>query len=285
MIHTEPFMENFFGSAKGKFKCIVGVASDVSGWLPGEVLYDVGLVYSIFNDTDGMNDVDMLNPSQIINVRSDNINYFKNESVALDRAFIQKNWNLLPDLYARASLGYFEIAYAGGAAELLWYPAGSLWALGMEGGIFKKRRYQGLGFQDHLRKLHHFNPEFIPYSVLSQSLFNIYYDWKPMCLDLSLALGKFLAEDWGGCLQFVRYFPSGLRIGAWISYTSKKDHVNNDSHYADKGIVISMPLDFFMTRHSRARWSYGIAAWLRDVGARAQTGYPLHPTLYYERNG
>ena len=284
MVRAEPFMENFFGSASGKFKYILGLSASFSGWLPGEMVYDATLLYSILNDTHGIDDVDMLNPSQIVNVRSDNINYFKHESIALQSGFIQKTWNVCPDLYARASLGYYEIAYAGGATELLWYPTGQPWAIGIEGGIFKKRNYRGLGFTSHLRKLHGFEPEFIPYTVLSQELFSIYYDWKWMCLDMGLHMGKFLANDWGGSLHFERYFDSGLRIGAWISYTSKKDRVNNDAHYADKGIMVSMPLDFFLTRHSRARWNYAIAAWLRDVGARAYTGYSLYPTLYHQRN-
>jgi hypothetical protein len=284
MVWIEPFMDQFFGSASGKYKYVAGLSADFEGWLPGEVVYDVGFNYNALNNTHGIRDVDKLNPSQIVNVRSDNINYYQHSTVSLQRAFLQKNWNLSPALFARMSLGYYEIAYAGAAAELLYYPAGSDWAVGIEGGIFKKRNYRGLGFQSTLRQLHGFEPTFHHYNVLSQSLATFYYDLRPMCLDFAFSMGKYLANDWGASLQVERYFDSGLKIGCWMSYTSKEDRVNGDTHYADKGVIISVPLDFFMTRHTRARWNYGLSAWLRDIGARASTGYRLYPTIYNQRS-
>jgi hypothetical protein len=284
MVWVEPFMDQFFGSAKGKYKYVAGLSAAFEGWLPGEIIYDATILYSALNNTHGIRDVDKLNPSQIVNVRSDNINYYQHSRLSLQRCYLQKNWNLCSSLFARMSLGYFEVAYAGAAAELLYYPAESSWAFGIEGGLFKKRAYHGLGFQTHLRQLHGFHPTFHRYNVLSQSLATLYYDCKPLCLDIALSGGKFLANDWGTSLQLERYFPSGLKVGCWISYTSKSDRVNDDSHYADKGILISMPLDFFMTRHSRARWNYGLAAWLRDIGARAATGHRLHPTIHNQRS-
>jgi len=44
-----------------------------------------------------------------------------------------------------------------------------------------------------------------------------------------------------------------------------------------------MPLDIFMNRSSRTRIGYSMAAWLRDIDARAATGNRLYPTMYDER--
>jgi hypothetical protein len=47
--------------------------------------------------------------------------------------------------------------------------------------------------------------------------------------------------------------------------------------------MISVPLDFFLLKSSKARWDYGMAAWLRDVGYRTWTGDTLFQMINAER--
>ena len=54
--------------------------------------------------------------------------------------------------FSRLAAGYFEVAYAGIAAEALYYPVQSNWAIGFELAGFRKRSYFGMGFQG-VRKL------------------------------------------------------------------------------------------------------------------------------------
>jgi hypothetical protein len=75
---------------------------------------------------------------------------------------------------------------------------------------------------------------------------------------------------------------SGLRVGLWCTFTNAGDVVNRERYY-DKGFSITLPLDIFMNQSSRTRVGYSMSAWLRDCGARAASGKPLYPTLYWER--
>jgi hypothetical protein len=44
-----------------------------------------------------------------------------------------------------------------------------------------------------------------------------------------------------------------------------------------------LPLDFFLPRSSRTYIGYAMSAWLRDVGASADNGKALYPTIRLER--
>lgn len=271
-----PKNHTVFGSSKGKVKCAIGLSLNVNGFLPFDIYYSTSFGYFIFSNLKELDDFDRLNPSQIINVRSDNINYFKQRSVTLDEAYIQKVFSLGKGWYTRLSGGYFEYEYGGVAGEVLYYPVHTPWAVGAEGAVVKKRTYEGIGFTDRIRKLHGFHRTYKKYPFLSHYFLNVYYDWRLISTSFKVSAGKFLANDYGARFEITRYFPSGLQITVWATYTNGHDEINGHTYY-DKGIYFSMPLDIFYTRSSRSRWGYGMSAWLRDVGVRAFTG----PEIYY----
>ncbi len=283
MIDVDPLLYNFWGSSTGKYKYVAGVMAGVDGYLPRDIYYNVNLVYYAGTNTQTMNNFDILNPSQIINVRSDSAAYFSNTMVNIDTAYLQKSWGIGQSWYTRAALGYFEIAYAGAAMELLHYPVNSPIAFGLEAAVFRKRNYSGLGFQHQLRRLVGTMPTYHPYSVLWQGFATVYLDVNRWDTEFSIKAGKFLARDWGARGEIWHYFPSGMRIGFWYTVSSITDKVNDDDHYCDKGFMISIPLDFFLTKHSRSTWDYSLGAWLRDIGAFSETGQRLYPTLNSQR--
>ena len=104
-------------------------------------------------------DMDIINPSQLINVRSDSVRYYQTNSVSLEEAYIQKGEYFKKGWYGRLALGYFEAAYGGIAGEVLYYPVGSSWAIGLEAAAVLKRKYHGLGFTTQVRKFDGFVPE------------------------------------------------------------------------------------------------------------------------------
>lgn len=279
--YVEPKTHTLFGSAKGKFKYSLGVHVGVDGYFWDNIYYSVLLGYNFFGDLGDVQDVDRLNPSQIINVRSDIINYYKASGITVDEAFIQKNWNMGRGWYSKLAFGYFEEAYAGIGAEFLWYPICGNWSFGVEGALFKKRSYRGLGFQNKIRKLHGFYPTYQNF-LGSQYFANFYYRWDYAKLDFKVSVGKFLANDFGVRYEVARYFPSGLEVYFWYTRTNGHDRINGETYY-DKGIGFSMPLDIFYTYSSRERWGYGMNAWLRDVGVRVETGLDLYDTITLER--
>ncbi len=277
-----PKTHTFFGSSRGKFKYALGVNAGLNGYIFDDLFYSIRLGYIAFSDLEHLRGVDRLNPSQLPNVRTDIVRYYNQPGVTVDEGYLQKNWNLGKGWYTRAALGYFEEEYAGLASEILYYPLHHNWAIGIEGAAFKKRNYKGLGFTDKVRQYHGFIPFHRKFNF-SQYFLDLYYTWPEAQLDFKAMIGKFLADDYGVRYEIARYFPSGLKISIWYTVTNGHDRINGSNYY-DKGIAFSLPMDIFYTYSDRSRWSYGMSAWLRDVGVTAETGMKLYDLIREQRN-
>lgn len=277
-----PKTSTYFGSSTGKFKYILGLNANLQGFLYDDIMYNISLGYIALRNNEDVKDFDRLNPSQLLNVRTDIVRYFQQDGVTLDSGYLQKNWTLGKGWFARATAGYFEVEYGGVAGELLYYPLSSHWAIGFEGAVINKRKYHGLGFTRKIRKLHGFVPTWKRWT-LSQYFIDLYYEWKDAKLDFRIKTGKFLANDWGARFEISRYFPSGLRVTLWYTLTNGHDKVNGQTYY-DKGASFSMPIDIFYTHSDRNRWGYGMSAWVRDVGVSAYTGRELYELINDQRN-
>lgn len=276
-----PKTYTFFGSSRGKFKYALGLHAGMNGFLFNKVYYSTLLGWIGTSNLGGSLGIDRLNPSQLVNVRTDIIRYYEQRGITVDQAYLQRNWNMGKGWFSKISLGYFEEEYAGLAAECLYYPVGSSFAIGIDGALLRKRDYKGLGFTSKFRKLKGRYPYHVHFTP-SQYFLNLYYNWCDAEMTFKIKLGKFLANDWGGRFELIRYFPSGLRLSAWYTYTNGHDHINGKT-YHDKGVSFSMPLDIFYTYSERDRWGYGMSAWLRDVGVIAETGKGLYNMITEER--
>ncbi len=277
-----PRMETFFGSSKGKFKYDLGVKADLEGFLPYNIFYELQCSYTLASTVHDVGDFDLYNPSQLPNVLTDYVNYRKWRTFSTDKAYLQKSWNFGGGWFSRAAAGYFQVNYAGVAGEILYYPAHSLCAFGLEGAVLKKRTYHGLAFQDTLRKLKGFTPTYISYSTLQQYFFNLYFDFPEWRVETKIGAGQFLARDKGIRCEATRYFESGLRITGWITYTNAKDNMHGETFF-NKGIALELPLDLFSRCSHRRIWNYGLAAWLRDAGAFIPVGRNLFEMINRER--
>ena len=277
-IEVLPKTHSFFGSSRGKFKYSLGINAGFNGFLPNNLYYSVLFGYNFLSNLHHISPIDRLNPSHLINVRTDIIRYFQQECVTVDEAYLQKNWNLGKGWYSRVALGLFEEEYGGLAAEFLYCPVNKPFAIGVEGAVLGKRSLNGVGFTNKIRKL-----KFLPNGAFilthekfvgSQGFVDFYYYWDWLNVRFKAMAGKFLANDWGARFELGRKFESGLTITIWYTFTNGHDVING-SLYHDKGIAFSMPLDIFYTCYDRDYWHYGLAAWLRDVGATAYTGRDL----------
>lgn len=277
-----PKTHTFFGSSRGKFKYALGLEAGVNGFLPGDVYYSIQLGYVMFSNLGDLTGVDRLNPSQLINVRTDIIRYYQQKGITIDEAYLQKNWNMGKGWYSRLAGGYFEEEYGGLATEFLYYPVKSRFAFGLEGAILKKRTISGLGLTNRIRKMDGFIITHKKFPYGSQYFLSGYYDWKEAKIDLKIMGGKFLANDWGVRYEISRLFDSGLRITFWYTRTNGHDKINGET-YHDKGVAFTMPLDIFYTHSDRDKWNYGLSAWLRDVGVTAYTGNQLYEMINAER--
>ncbi len=281
LLTFRPWFRSFLGSSRGKFKYEVGFALNPEGYLFDEIYYNLCGTYTASSSACNIDSQDFINPSRIINVRTDSILYNQANSFHLDLAYLQKSWSLGQGWFSRLAVGYFEAAYAGAALEALYYPVQVNWAIGFQASTLLKRGYYGVGFQRKIRKLTSNGPIYVPYTGF-QYFIDFYYQYKPLSLDFKASMGQFLARDKGIRMEGGRTFLSGLRVGLWYTLTNAGDKVNGNRYY-DKGFSITMPLDLFLNKSSRTRIGYSMSAWLRDCGAISATGKQLYPTLYWER--
>jgi hypothetical protein len=277
-----PRLQTFFGSATGKVKYNFSLIGRPEGYLFDSIYYEAQVGYAIKSSFQQIHDRDRLNPSQLPNVRTDTIRYYQTHSVSLEMAYLQKSWNIAhKGLFYRLSGGYFEPAYGGGATELLYYPTSSNWAIGGEEATVWKRHYKGLQFTNQIRRFKGTRATYEKFLGV-QYFLNLYYTFEPWNVDFKVKIGQFLAKDRGVRFEISRWFPSGLNVSLWYTVTNGHDHVNRKTYY-DKGFAFGLPLDFFLRQSSRTYLGYAMSAWLRDVGAFADTGRPLYPTLRLER--
>ena len=182
--YLEPKANTYFGSAKGKFKYALGLHAGVDGFLPSGIYYSALFGYNLFGDLHDVRDLDRLNPSQLINVRTDIVNYFKVDGITVTSSTYKKTGRSAMAFTPNWLSATLRSEYAGLAAEALWYPLKYPFAAGLEGAVFKKRNYQGLGFQSKIRKLDGFTPTYRKFTG-SQYFLNLYYRWYQAELDFS----------------------------------------------------------------------------------------------------
>lgn len=276
-----PRMQTFFGSSTGKIKYNLSLVATPEGYLFDNIYYETQIGYSVKSSMLHLGDFDRLNPSQLPNVRSDSVKYFQSNTLSLEMAYLQKSWHLGRGWFYRIASGYFEPAYGGGATELLYYGAHANWAIGAEEATVWKRRYKGLGFTNKIRILKGVRATHEHFLGV-QYFLNFYYTLKPWNLDCKITAGQFLAKDRGVKFEINRWFKSGLQVGLWYTITNGHDHVNHHIYY-DKGFAFYIPIDMFLRQSSPTYVGYAMSAWLRDIGAIANNGKSLYPTIRLER--
>ncbi|MBN1914925.1 MAG: YjbH domain-containing protein [Parachlamydiales bacterium] len=276
-----PLINMYFGSSRGKFKYDLGTTFGFEGVAPYRVYYELYGAYVARSSTADISHTDFLNPSRLLWVRSDTLQYYKQGSLELDRFFVQKSRNWGKGFFSRIGIGYFERAYGGAGAELLYAPYSSRWAIGTEAFFLKKRRYHGLGFYSKIPKLDDKKEQRIPY-LGTQFFLHGYFVFPVIETDVKISVGQFLAKDIGARVEFLKHYRSGVRFSLWTTMTNGQDRINGKKYY-DKGFSFSFPLDLFLHKSNRSRVSYVASVWLRDVGAVAQTGKDLYTILFQEK--
>ncbi len=277
-----PSYDTFIGNRHGKFKYSAGLNLFAEGFLPGKIFYKAQANYQFASTMKQCNTGDFYNPSKLQNVATDIAGYINQGALIWPNLYAQRAWNLGRGFFTRSSLGYFQVNYGGVAGEVLWYPAQSYCALGIEGAILKKRRYRGFGFQDKVRRLKNGQQIWRPYSIFDQYFLNAYLDFPQYQLFIKASVGGFLAQDKGGRIELMRYFDNGIRFGGWMTFTNAADVIHGVKYY-NRGVCLEFPLDFLYRKSCKKIYSTAIAAWLRDAGYYSFTGEPLYETINRER--
>jgi hypothetical protein len=157
-----------------------------------------------------------------------------------------------PNLYSRVTLGYLEQMYGGVSAEVLWKPVDSPLAIGVEANYVVQRDFDmGLGFQD--------------YDVVTGHA-SLYYAFDNG-FQAQVDVGRYLAGDWGASFALDREFSNGWKVGAYFTLTDIPFDDYGEGSF-DKGIRLSIPLDFILGQPTRTEASTVLRSLTRDGGSR-----------------
>lgn len=197
-------------------------------------------------------DAPSANNSVLPRVRTDSAEFNRETDTAIPELYVSRQWKAAPALYSRVSVGYLERMFGGISGEVLWKPAASRLALGVEANYVRQRDFEDLlSFQD--------------YSVATGHV-SAYYEFNNGYL-AQLDVGRYLAGDVGATVTLEREFANGWRLGGFFTLTNVSAEEFGEGSF-DKGIKLTIPIDWFLgTSDSRSR-SATVRPLLRDGGAR-----------------
>lgn len=198
--------------------------------------------------------------SVLPHVRSD-FNIYEREGdpalTELTAAYYFKPGN---NLYGRVSAGYLEPMYGGVSGEVLWKPNNRNFALGIEMNHVKQRDFdQRLGFQDY---------------EITTGHVSAYWDLGKG-YQTQVDMGRYLAGDWGATFALDRQFRNGWKVGFFTSFTDVSFDDFGEGSF-DKGIRITVPLNWVSGQPSTEQYSTVIRPVTRDGGARLNVSGRLY---------
>ena len=200
---------------------------------------------------DTLSESTRLSNSVLPRVRTDNILYARGSDTVLENLYVSRQWKPSEDIYARVTAGYLERMFGGVSGEVLWKPVGSRLALGVEANYVQQRDFSGLGFRD--------------YSVLTGHA-SAYYEFGRGYLG-QVDVGRYLAGDIGATFTLSREFQNGWKVGGFFTLTDVSSEDFGEGSF-DKGILLTVPLDWFVGTPGKRSLSTTIRPIQRDGGAR-----------------
>ncbi len=202
-------------------------------------------------------------PGTLPPVRSDAALYSRGNDPRIQHLTIAKYGRLGNDLYGRATVGYLESMYAGVSGEVLWKPATSRLAFGIELNYVAKRDFDQLfGVQS--------------YNVATGHV-SAYYDFGNG-FHGQLDMGRYLAEDWGATVSIDREFDNGWKVGAYVTKTNVSAAAFGEGSF-DKGIRITAPMSWAIGSPTKRKNDIVIQSLSRNGGARLNVGGRLYDSV------
>ncbi len=244
-----PFIEQSYFDPDEPVRVDGGIRLNLSyqpapGWtVAGEVRHRL---FGNVGDTDRESD------SVLPRVRTNAPLYARGSDTMLRRLYVNRQWKPAPDYYARMTAGYLEKMYGGASAEVLWKPATSRLAFGVEANYVKQRDFdQRFGFQDY---------------TVATGHASAYYEFDNGFIG-QLDVGRYLAGDTGATVTLEREFDNGWKVGGFFTLTDVSSDDFGEGSF-DKGITLTIPVEWFVGRSDRRKFGTTIRPVLRDGGAR-----------------
>jgi len=207
-----------------------------------------------------LDDADRESDSVLPRVRSEANRYNAETDVGVFRLAGEYLFNPAPNVYAKVSGGLLEQMFAGFGGEVLYRPPNSRLAFGGELYYARQRDFDTLfSFQD--------------YDVITGHA-SIYYDTPYAHWNVALHAGRYLAADLGATLEVSRRFPNGWEVGAFATITDVPFEEFGEGSF-DKGITLSIPLDWGLPRDTKSKGALRLRPLQRDGGQRLNPGSRL----------
>ena len=202
-------------------------------------------------------------PNNYYNVRTDGDEFGADGTPVITDLTLAHYGRPAANLYSRITLGYFEKMYGGVSGEVLWKPVDSRLAVGAEVDYARQRETDMLlGFQD--------------YDIVTGHL-SAYYAFDNG-FHTQVDVGRYLAGDWGATVALDREFENGWKVGAYFTVTDMPFDQFGEGSF-DKGIRLTVPVDYFLGNASRQSVDTSLASLTRDGGAQVNVDGRLYDTV------
>ena len=116
------------------------------------------------------------------------------------------------------------------------------------------------------------------YNVLTAHA-SAYYQSPWYDLNFAVHVGRYLAGDYGGTVEVSRTFSTGVRIGAFATFTNVPFAKFGEGSF-DKGIIIHIPFEWGTPFFSQSSYDMLLRSLTRDGGQRLDND----DSLYDETN-
>lgn len=225
--------------------------TDPNGWFSG--LLALNLV-------DNFDEYHYIANSKLPRVRTYIGNYLDETNLGIYNLQYTRTTRFGQDWYGMAYGGLLEMMYAGAGGEILYRPFDSPVAFGVDLNWVKQRDFdQRFDMRDYDTWTGHAT------AYIETGIENVL---------AQISVGRYLAKDVGVTFDLSREFDSGVRIGAWATFTDAGDDYGEGSF--DKGLYVSIPFDAFFTESSRNSTTIAWRPLTRDGGARLARRYTLY---------
>lgn len=202
--------------------------------------------------------------SSMQHVRSDLVQYLKEDDIAIGRMQLDYIWSPHKNIYAKVTAGILEPMYGGFGGEILYKPFRNNFTVGGELFYVKQRSFdQKFKFKKYKTTTGHIN---------------IGYIFKGG-VESNLSFGRYLAKDDGYTFDIGRRTKSGFKSGIYFTRTNISADLFGEGSF-DKGFYFQIPMDILSNTYKGNYSSVKISPLTRDGGAKVIHDKDLKGLIY-----
>ena len=249
----------FIAAREDFFKGALLIENESEFIIKENLFFNSNLKYAIASDFDNLR----FPPQETgfkTTVRSDVKRYLRNidSGVLVGRAQFDYHVTPISDHHLMITAGILEDMFSGYGMEYLYFKQNTNYAFGLELFKVKKRDYEwGFGHLDYEN------------TTLTSNFYYRNYGLIPF--DMKISAGEYLAGDRGGTLELSRTFRSGVKFGAFATFTDVSKNDFGEGSF-DKGIFFNIPIYGDLI-------SYTWRPLTKDPGAKLVRKNTLHDLL------